>query len=313
MSNRPFGYADDGTVIEDEAAQMRASAAAITSGQSSFSAEARRLEAAGAYAPGRGWYPARVSRMLTSPRVVGDRPPVRGGVPAPILDRATYDQLRAAAEDRLQTRFGRPTGGGTSDALLADLCDCARCGATLKLSGAKERRTYRCPSNRRLGDGRVACGRTQIVQAGTDAFVSARALDAWAAGASTRARANGVPALADARRELEVVTAASAGLPGQLAAGLLSRDEHATQARRFATRAARLREQITALEALGLPEADGEDIYDWWDQAPADRRRALVGAVYPRITINSAAHPGPARGSDAVDPARITLHETRGA
>lgn len=300
--NRAFGWDLEGRIVEEEAAVIRDSAARVLAG-ASFSAEARRLQEAGVWTPGERWYAARVSRMLTAPRVVGDRPPVRGGTPAAILDRATYEALVASAEERQRAKAGRHAQ--YPNALLARLLECHRCGAELKLTGAADKRGYRCPSNRRIGQGKVACGRIQINQKALDAFVTERAL-AWWALDSAPFRAQGSPEVARAVADLQVVQEALEGLRTQLAAGLITNEEFSHLRRRMSDRQKTMRERITRAKETGLPPVEGEAIYDWWETAEVTERNALVGAVYPRLIVGPVTRPGPARGADQIDPGRVT-------
>lgn len=303
--NRAFGWDLEGTIIDAEARIIRDTAARVVAG-SSFSAEARRLQEEGVWSPGGQWYPARVSRMLTAPRVVGDRPPVRGGKPAGILDRVTYESLVIGAQERQRAKAGRFATGVAG--LLSGLVFCARCGAPLKLSGRADRRGYRCPSNRRLDGGQVACGRIQVNQPGLDAFVTERAL-AWWAHDSAPARRNGSPGLAAARADLALVEEALVSYDAQYGAGLMTHEEFERLRRRATDRRASARTRVQRAEQTGLPEVEGEKIWDWWDTATLEERHALVGAVYPKLIVGPVTHPGPSRDGEGIDPGRVTTRD----
>jgi len=297
-----YGWDADGAVVEEQAEQLRESARRIVHGGSSFSAEARRLTQAGQGT----WYPAGVSRALLHPRIVGDRAAVRGKRPAGILSRALYDALTDAADQRHRARTGRPTS--TLAGLLAGLVYCGRCGAGLRLGGPRENRAYRCPRGRRLGEGRVSCGRTQINARGLEEYVVARALDSWAIDC-TPYRAAGPPQVRELDAELLDLATAAGHLEDQYRAGLLHAEEYQRLTARSAARQADLRERRAAAAAAGLPSVRGERVRAWWESASDAERRALVGAVYPSIRVSPATRPGRGRAGEAIDPARVSLRE----
>jgi hypothetical protein len=308
--NRAFGYELDGTVRESEAQLIREVARRIAHEGSNFSAEARWLDEQGAWSPTGAWFPARVSRMLLAPRIVGDRPAARGAAPAAILDRATYDLIAAQADRRHREKAGKPEYAATS--LLGGIAHCGRCGAALKLTGTADKRSYRCPANRRLGEGLISCGRTQIVESGLDAFAADLAR-AWWAHDSAPARERGVPQLRAVAEELGIVTDALASLRQQYAVSLLDAEAYKTQKRRLTNRADVLLPWAQRLAATGLPDVEGEAIYDWWETASLEQRHALVGAVFPRILVGVSTKPGPGRGSEQIDTTRVTLPGPDGA
>ncbi len=314
--NRAFGYDLRGEVIEAEAELIRTVARRIAYEGSNFSAEARWLQAQGAWTPAAQWFPARVSRILLSPRVVGDRPAVRGGTPHAILDRATYDALCAAADTRHRAKAGRPEFKASS--LLGGIVHCARCGAPMKLTGAADKRSYRCPANRRLrpgpdgAGGSISCGRAQIVEAGLDAFVAEVAL-AWWAHDSAPARENGVPELRAVREEIGVVARATVALSEQYAISLIDAETFKTQKRKLENRAATLAPWAQRLEQTGLPDVEGDAVYDWWEHAGLEARHALVGAVFPKLFVGPSSKPGPGRGSDQIDTSRVLVADASGA
>ncbi len=314
--NRAFGYDLRGEVIETEAELIRTVARRIAYEGSNFSAEARWLQAQGAWTPAAQWFPARVSRILLSPRVVGDRPALRGRTPHAILDRDPYEPLCAAADTRHRAKAGRPEFKASS--LLGGIVHCARCGAPMKLTGAAGKRSYRCPANRRLrpgpdGEGgSISCGRAQIVEAGLDSFVAEAAL-AWWAHDSAPARANGVPELRAIVDELTIATEALTSLKQQYAISLIDAETFKTQKRKLENRISVLEPWLERLAETGLPDVEGEAIYGWWESAGLEARHALVGAVFPRLFVGPSSKPGPGRGSDQIDTSRVLVADASGA
>jgi hypothetical protein len=296
-----YGWDENGAVVAAQAEQLRRSAALIAAGASTFSGEARRLTEAGEGT----WYPASVSRALLHPRIVGDRPAVRGRQPAAILDRSTYAKLAAAADLRQREATGRPTGSIAG--LLAELAECGRCGAKLRLGGPRDARAYRCPRGRRLGEGRVSCGRTQINERGLDAYVTERALTSWAAGGAAHYRAVGPPQVRALDAEVRDMLAAAAHLEAQYGAGLLRGEEYQMLRERSATRISDLQRRRDAAAAAGLPAVDGAAVRDWWVSATLPERHALVGAVFPVVRVLPAMRPGRGRDGETIDPDRVTL------
>lgn len=229
---------------------------------------------------------------------------MRGRPPAAILDRETYEALTAAAEERHRAAVGHPLGPVAG--LLAGLAVCGRCGAPLRRGGPAAARVYRCPGGRRLGAGRLSCGRLQVNAAALEEHVAARALAAWAADDAPY-RAAGPPQVRAIDAELAALAAAAGHLEEQHRTGLLTPADHARLRARSAERQALLRRRRDAAAAAGLPAARGQAIYRWWDGAGSEARHALIGAVYPAIRIRPAARPGAGRGGEAIDPARVEL------
>lgn len=144
---RPFGLSADRTKLEPkEAAAIRRIADAVRTGSSTWSAECDRLNAKGMLtSSGSLWTIGSLRRALTSPYVAGLRS-YHGEIVGPaewpaILDRAVWDDLRAAVATR---RRGR----APSDRhLLTGLLVCGKCGFRMYATETKARnvRAYRCP------------------------------------------------------------------------------------------------------------------------------------------------------------------------
>ena len=167
LGRRPFGYgADCVTIDAAEATVIREAAARIIGGETLRSVTAWLNTSAVPTVTGRTWITPTVRGILTNPRYAGLRATGRGvharivgkAIWDPILDRATFEQVRAILTDP-----ARRTNRSARTYLLSGLVRCGRCDAVM---GAKPRRdgpgvtvrTYCCVS----GPGRGACGRMRI-------------------------------------------------------------------------------------------------------------------------------------------------------
>lgn len=300
---RAYGYTLDGDIVEDEAALIRDAARRLLEDpHATYSSEARRLNAAGVPAPAGGkWHPSTLSRLMVAPRLVGDRPPVRGGKARPILDRATYDQLvaRHAAATRHQAR--RPDTGLVS----GGLADCGRCGAPLALAGPAAARVYRCPHNRITPSGRISCSRLQVHAAPLEEHIREKVLAAWDGNRMLAAALAAGPGPEAARitAELDALNNELAGMSSRRHDGLLTDEEWERVRRRAATRRDTLNRQLAEAQATALPGPD-TDAAAWWQSASITARRALVAALYERVTVRPALDAG---GSPGIDPRRVVF------
>jgi site-specific DNA recombinase len=157
---RPFGLtADRSALVADEADALRQAAAAVLGGES-FGVVVNRLNDAGVRnTTGRQWTIGNLRRTLTSPHVAGLRAYqgeiVGAATWPPILDRGTWERLKAAAATR---RRGRPP---SDRHLLTGLLACSKCGRTLWANQRRNRGyEYRCsPASTTTGRG---CGALSI-------------------------------------------------------------------------------------------------------------------------------------------------------
>ena len=157
---RPFGLtADRSALVPDEADALRQAAAAVLDGES-FGVVVNRLNDAGVRnTTGRQWTIGNLRRTMTSPHVAGLRSYqgeiVGAATWPPILDRGTWERLRAAAATR---RRGRPP---SDRHLLTGLLACSKCGRTLWANQRRNRGyEYRCsPAATTTGRG---CGALSI-------------------------------------------------------------------------------------------------------------------------------------------------------
>lgn len=148
-------------VVEPEAALVREASERILAGDSLSSIvldwDARGIRTPGCKAApkGRRWEVSSLKRMLSAPRIVGDRVhhgrvTGSGHIPA-LLDRPTWERLRVA----LSVRRGRP-GRVTRSHFLTGLATCGLCGSRLQPVQRAEAGDYRYSCRRPRGCGRLS-------------------------------------------------------------------------------------------------------------------------------------------------------------
>lgn len=308
---RAYGYTADGRVDEEEAMVIRQVAERVLAGKA-ISAEATRLNSLGLTGPAGGrWHASTLSRLLVAPRLVGDRPAVRGGTPAAILDRKTYQALirQTVARRATPAGAGRPQESDAALLTVSGILTCGRCGTPMTLGGAAARRVYRCPSGRLAPKGKPSCGRVAAGQDGMETYVGAAALTAWAGTdrdeRAALAAAESPIALA-LRAELdELIEAAGRLLRSRQDAFLTAHEYDVARRRVDGRRIARTKRLESLAERTRLVPVDEPDGgWDaWWAAAPLLDRQSLVAAVYDRIAV------GPANGrpGGGIDPSRLTF------
>ena len=216
-----------------------------------------------------------------------------------ILDRRTWEQIRAVLGDPRRTQRGRP-----SQYLLTSVLRCGRCGATLHSSRRKDgSRRYMC--NRGANEG--PCGRLAVVAEPIEQAVADRLLVALAGPALWRAF-EGVD-----NRDSEPVVRQLAADEASLEE--LARDhyvERVISRREFLAARDLLEERIskgrTALQQTtnvhfltGLPRSH-EGLEAVWGGLDIGRQRAILKAVVEHVIV----HPG-TPGRRIFDPSRIEI------
>lgn len=172
--SRLFGYTREGEMLSDEAAIARRMAKDIISGVPILTV-ARNLEDAGITTTRGGvWRPGTVRQYLANPRIAGfstlGGEIVADGLWEPILDRDTWETVRALLESRQR-------GVRVRASILNGLIFCGLCGHRLVTSGTKGKRTYRCPDR----PGMPGCGRlsgfAEPIEEVVEAYARARLAD----------------------------------------------------------------------------------------------------------------------------------------
>jgi len=278
---RPFGLTADRTELAPlEADQLRRTAAAIIDG-ATIGSQVARLNAAGVFnTTGRPWTAGTLRRTLTSPHIAGLRS-YRGEIvgPAawpPILDRGTWELLRAEAASRQR---GRPPA---PHSLLTGLLTCSGCGRKMypnpTRSGAK---AYRCsPTQTTTGRGcgtisistRLLDGHVRDVVGGwftSPGFVAE--FDAYLSGGETGDVAT--------RVELDELERRQVKLAQRWAGGLMPDDAHDAAQAVLATRRVELEARLIGQPRRLTGLRAGDVAATWREDMTVDERRATIGLV----------------------------------
>jgi len=188
---RRFGYAQvrdaEGqatmSVIEDEAIRVREAADRFLAGESLRQIASDFNDGGISTVTGAPWKVTTLRTLLAGPHVAGLRVH-RGEIIGEaswdaILERSTWEKIRAVLGDPRRSQSGRP-----AQYLLTGMLVCGRCGATLYSSRRKDgSRRYMC--NRGANEG--PCGRIAVVAepvertAATQLLVALAGPDLWAA------------------------------------------------------------------------------------------------------------------------------------
>jgi DNA invertase Pin-like site-specific DNA recombinase len=302
---RPYGYAyhrnGDGTelvVVPKEAEVVREAAARVLAGQSlrAVTIDLNRRGVRGT--KGQPFGTQALRRVLLAPRIAGLREhqgEVLGdAVWEPILERGTWERLRALLEDpaRRQSRPARRY-------LLAGFVRCGVCGGRMKSHPSRRRGyAYACSTV----PGKVGCGRISIAGAALDDLVA----EALFAALDSPDLADALQSEADDAQTSDVVaelTAAEAKLEELAAAWAtdeITRAEWLAARRALEARAATARASLakaTGSHALEPWAARPGALRRAWSELDLDKRRALLGAVLERVVVDPVRQPG--RGFDA--------------
>jgi len=241
--------------------------------------------------------------LLTGPQLAGLRVHhgeiIGNAAWKPILERNTWEQIRAKIGDPRRSQGGRPPSY-----LLTSMLRCGRCGATLHSSRrADGSRRYMCNSGAAEGP----CGRTAVTAGPLEAEIADQLLGAL-----------GGPPLWGALDRSDDIDAQ------KITKQLISDEESLEQLARdhYVERAIGRREFLTARNALeqrieenmaslkvpaskaalaGLPQTLDE-LNDIWISLDIDRQRAILEAVVEEIVVK----PGKP-GRRYFDPARIEI------
>lgn len=308
---RRFGYRaardDQGrpslTIVEEEAEIVREAARRFLGGES-LRAIASDFNLRGvSTVTGAPWRVTTLRTLLTGPQLAGLRVHhgeiIGNAAWEPILDRNTWEQIRAKIGDPRRSQGGRPPSY-----LLTGMLRCGRCGATLHSSRrADGSRRYMCNSGAAQGP----CGRTAVTAGPLEAEVTEQLLGAL-----------GGPPLWGALDRSDDIDAQ------KITRQLISDEESLEQLARdhYVERAISRREFLTARDALqrrieenmaslkvpaskaalaGLPRTLDE-LNGTWISLDIDRQRAILQAVVEEIVVK------PGRpGRRYFDPARIEV------
>jgi site-specific DNA recombinase len=308
---RRFGYKHARTengqatwaVVDEEADRVREAAERFLSGDSlrqiAIDFNRRRVSTV----TGAPWRVTTLRTLLTGAQVAGLRVH-RGEIIGEaswdaILDRTTWEQVRAVLGNPRRAQRGRPP-----QYLLTGVLVCGRCGSTLYSSRRKNgSRRYMC--NRGAAEG--PCGRIAVVAEPVERAVSDQLLVAL--GGPTLWRAlDGADSLGN-QAVVRELAADEASLEE------LARDhyvERAISRREFLASRSLLEERIAmnriALQRTanvhslsGLPRTR-EELEEVWKNLDVERQRAILTAVVDEVVVN----PG-TPGRRSFDPSRLEI------
>jgi DNA invertase Pin-like site-specific DNA recombinase len=304
---RCFGLTPDKSrIVPGEATLISEAARRIIAGDSMHSI-ALDWNALGIRTPGRrtapegrAWEVSSLKRMLIAPRIVGDRSHhgavVGTGVIPALLDRATWDQLRAL----LNARTGSAGDSRVRKHLLTGVAVCGRCGAKLVARPDQHRIPRYCCMKPR------GCGRLVIAAHNLEPLVAeaiAIRLDSPAFRSTVDERRRGSRPAVD----LDQLRADEASLEEAARAYFVERA--VTKAEYVAVRedlerridVARRRLESTSASA-GLGRIAGVNVRAEWSVRSVPWRHEVARMVIDRVVIA----PAPRRGT-RFDPARVDI------
>lgn len=298
---RPFGYERDGmTVIDDEAAAVRAMAVLYLEGRS-LSEIGRELDGAGVRPVGGGlWNPKSVSTILKAGRTAGLR--VRHGEivgraawPG-IVDRDTWDRVQLALAERVRER---PAG---FQRWLTGCLFCGRCGHRMRGWSDRGNPIYWCPKlPTDTGCGRVAARAVRVEEHMAEQIVTIL-MEPGAVGVLNRAVST--VSADDARTAAAADQAQLKELAGLWGRRLISMPEYLEARKPIQDRLAESEAVVKASfpSALRTILAAGDIPAAWAALAPMQRREVTRGLFPHGIRIMPATRLGPVFDPDRIQP-----------
>lgn len=299
---RPFGFDDDRiTVRPSEAARIQEAAARLLAGDT-LGAICRDWAADGVTTPlGNTWQTSALRRVLEAPRVAGMRSlgaeVVADAVWAPILDRDTWEALRATLRGRGPTMAA---GYGARSYLLSGVIRCAACNVAMTAHPTGSRgyryRRYFCLKTR------GGCNRVGISADHTETYVVDAMLARLTAG-SDLSPAGRVDVGGGVVLELAQQEATLAELAESLTAGRVTVRAYETAVGAVERRIDALRTQLAASTRRGVlvDLSKATDPAAIWAAMPFDRQRLAVAETFEAVMIA----PSSGRGA-RFEPDRIT-------
>lgn len=289
MSLRAYGWHNDGTIIEEEAAEIRRWAEHIAAGGAVRPLVNDLNDRGVPTVTGKAWATPTITRALVAPRMIGKK--LKNGELVdsdvePILDRETWERVRAILTDPARKKFA---GRKNPPTLLAGVLRCAKCGKNLHATGP----SYACSA--RYG----GCGEIGISQRLADAEATERVLirltdEHWrrairdARKASTVAYERDI-ADAEARIQHLAEVFGDGGDREAFDAGVAKARETIEHARN----------RLALLSATGaLPDTLTERaVVEWWLEAPVTVRREMIRVVVDHIEVRPKAESEPGTGA----------------
>lgn len=304
---RAFGLTPDKlALVPEEAALVREAADRLLAGDSIHSIvvdwNARGVRTPGRQsAPeGRKWEVSSLRRMLTAPRIVGDRThhgTVAGtGVIPALLDRETWEHVRAI--------LAAPRGGNGGSTVrkhyLTGLTFCGRCHAKL-IARPDARGTTRYVCAQPRGCGGITVAARNIEPLIRDAIAIRLDSPAFRAAVEATAERSGLAEDMDRLRADEAALEEAAEL--YLVERTIGKPQYLTVRKRLTDRIDDAKRRIGRATSSGmLGRLAGVDVGAEWESRPASWRHEVAAALIDRIVVN----PAPRRGT-RFDPSRIDV------
>jgi site-specific DNA recombinase len=283
--SRPFGLtADWSEIVPEERDLLQDAARRVLNGGASLTGIAHGWNTAGVTTPGGAvWRTAQVRRLLSSPRIAGLREHhgeiVAAGTWPALIDRATFDRLKARIEGRA-LKQGRPHKYLLGGILRCGVCKQPMSGATHKPNKAKPNGAveYRClpvPGPKR-------CGRISVTADPVDDLVGERIAEHFATYTPEPASEGEAELLA----QIEVDTKRLAEVGRAYADGTIPIETMQAAVERLEARIAATSRRLARSTVLIPAGADG--IREAWaSRTPAWRRR-LVERTIAHIEVRPA-------------------------
>ncbi len=289
-------------VVNDvEASLLRDAADRIIRGASAESIAQEWNDAGIRTVTGKRWRGKSLRRILTAASVTGLREH-HGEVVADaswpaVLDRSTWEAVRATLAARPEAKVGRPP---REYLLTGGLAVCHLCGVALRARPRSDGvRSYVCVAEDRA-DGSRGCGGVRCVAEPLEALVFDAVLAAIDGGALDTVLRSDLGDEADARRTelLTVLAEAEAKLvqaEERYLEGDVSRAAYLRVRARHEEIAAAARRDLTVIERATLPHdmpRNTETLREWWPEATLLQRRTFLKLFVESVTVKPAPHRG---------------------
>ncbi len=291
------------TIVPAEATRIREAAQRLLAGESLRSIVVSWNRQGIPTATGSEWRVTTLRTMLTGPHIVGLRVHhgeiVGAGDWPAVLDRATWERIRAFLGDPRRRR-----GGRRSVHLLTGLLECSFCGARLHHTKRADTGTGRYVCSPTAGS--PSCGKIAVAAEAAERIVTDLVLHALA----TIELFDAVSAVpeSDTSRTIALLEEAEAALERLAVDHYVERRitarEYQAARSALADRIMELTDLFTVVPApapVGLPSSHA-DLVDLWGHATTEERRAILRAAVERVVVK----PG-VQGRRTVDPSRFQL------
>ena len=298
---RAYGWNDDGTVNDTEAAVLRRVADHVADGGSLRPFIKKLTDEGITTANGKGWEPITIKRALTNPRIIGKKLKgdtlIAADIPA-ILDEDKYNAVVKIITDPDRQRFAAKET--RSHLLSGGLVRCGKCGSRMfPAAGGKGRDIYACMSQ-------SGCGGITIVAQYLEDDVTERVLARLTDPATRNALARSIndAAVANTDREIAALNTRLKDLGTDYARGLITRDTLHSATAEIKDRTAKVHRAKEDTDTLtDIPDIASGKVIEWWEDASTRRRRDTVAVLLDHVTVKPL--PRERRGYAGLDTNRL--------